>query len=52
VLDFIFLGGDSWRWKAKSVILQRDLNDNNDDVLSDNDQTSDHRPVRATITIE
>ena len=52
VLDFIFLGGDSWTWKAKSVILQRDLNDNNDDVLSDNDQTSDHRPVRGTITIQ
>jgi len=52
VLDFIFLGGESWTWKAKSVILQRDLNDNNDDVLSDNDQMSDHRPVRATVTIE
>jgi hypothetical protein len=52
VLDFIFLGGDSWTWNARSIILQRDVNDNNDDVLSDNNQVSDHRPVRATITIE
>jgi len=52
VLDFIFLGGNSWTWKAQSTILPRDANDTNDDVLSDNDQTCDHRPVRARITIE
>ncbi len=52
VLDFIFIGGDSWTWKSRAEILQRDSNDNNDDVISDNNQTSDHRPVRATVTIE
>ena len=52
VLDFIFLGGNSWTWKAKSTILQRDANDTDDDEFSDDDQTSDHRPVRGTITIE
>ena len=52
VLDFIFLGGNSWTWKAKSSILQRDINDILDNHLTDDDQMSDHRPVQATITIE
>ena len=52
VLDFIFLGGDSWTWQAKSKILKRDASDNNDDHFPDTDQTSDHRPVMATINIK
>jgi len=51
ILDFVFLGGNSWTWKAKSTILPRDTNDMIDERFSDDDQTSDHRPVRATITI-
>ena len=27
VLDLIFLGDNSWAWKAKSSILKRDIND-------------------------
>lgn len=50
VLDFIFLGGNSWTWKAESSILQRDINDIQDNHLIDNNQISDHRPVQATIT--
>jgi len=52
VLDFIFLGGNSWTWKAKSSILQRDINDIQDNHLIDDAQMSDHRPVQVTITIE
>lgn len=52
VLDFIFLGGNTWTWKAESKILARDGSDTDDDILNDNDQTSDHRPVMATITIQ
>ena len=52
VLDFIFLGGNTWTWRAESRILARDASDTEDDILNDNDQTSDHRPVRATITIQ
>lgn len=51
VLDFIFLGGKSWRWRAESQILPRDANDTDDDHMRDNKQTPDHRPVMATITI-
>ena len=50
VLDFIFLGGDSWLWKAESEILRRDTDDTNDDVLTDDSQTTDHRPVQALIS--
>lgn len=52
VLDFIFLGGNTWTWKARSEILQRDDNDTDDDSMTDNNQVSDHRPVRGIITIE
>ena len=52
VLDFIFLGGNSWTWKAKSSILKRDINDILDNQLTDDAQMSDHRPVKATITME
>ena len=52
VLDFIFLGGNSWTWKAKSSILKRDINDIQDNHLIDDAQMSDHRPVQATITME
>ena len=40
------LYADCRTWKTESTILQRDAND------TDDDQTSDHRPVRAEITIE
>ncbi len=43
VLDFIFLGGDSWEWKAKSTIIVRPGD------FPDDSTTSDHRPVRAEI---
>ena len=52
VLDFVFLGGNSWTWKAESTILKRDANDNDDDSFPDDDQLSDHRPVRAKIQID
>ncbi len=43
---------DGWTWKAESTILQRDGTDTNDNSFPDDNQTSDHRPVRAEITIE
>ena len=52
VLDFVFLGGDSWTWKAQSAILKRDATDTNDDSFPDDGQTSDHRPARAKIQID
>ena len=52
VLDFIFLGGNTWTWRAESRILARDASDIDDNRLRDNNQTSDHRPVMATITIQ
>ena len=52
VLDFVFLGGNSWTWKAESTILKRDANDTDDDSFPDDDQLSDHRPVRAKIRID
>ena len=52
VLDFVFLGGNSWTWKAESTILKRDANDADDDSFPDDNQLSDHRPVRARIRID
>jgi len=52
VLDFVFLGGDSWAWEAESTILARGARDSGGETLSDDEHVSDHRPVRATITIE
>lgn len=52
VLDFVFLGGPVWTWKAESTILPRDDADTVADEFDDDSQTSDHRPVRATFKIE
>ncbi len=51
VLDFVFLGGNVWTWEAESEILKRDANDNKDNSFSDDSNNTDHRPVKATITI-
>ncbi len=45
VLDFVFVAGNTWTWEADSTIIQRP----ND--FPDDNQTSDHRPVRASFSI-
>ncbi len=45
VLDFVFVSGNTWTWEAESRIIVRPGD------FPDNNQTSDHRPVRADFTI-
>jgi hypothetical protein len=51
VLDFIFLGGNVWTWEAESEIMKRDETDIDDNNFSDDEFNTDHRPVKAVITI-
>ena len=45
VLDFVFIAGNTWTWEMESEIIERQGD------FPDDNQTSDHRPVRADFTI-